>query len=63
MCISILDRMEQSDEKQDGLAHYREQLRGIDAEIAEIEGKPPPVKVGLKPGKLFGKGKNKKVGG
>lgn len=37
------------------LEEYKSQLARIDADIAAIEGNPPPVVVGLKTARLFGR--------
>ena len=52
--IKIIDQMDDL-RKADAMEHYKAQLAEIDAKIAKITGKPPPVVVGLKTAKLFGK--------
>ena len=41
--------------KADAMNNYKAQLASIDAQITELTGTPPPVVVGLKTAKLFGK--------
>ena len=55
VCIKTLDQVEGDPRKPEAMNHYKAQLAGIDAQIAEITGKPPPVVVGLKTASLFGK--------
>ena len=52
--IKAIDEMEDEPRKPEAMENYKAQLAKIDAEIAEITGKPPPVVVGLKTAKLFG---------
>ena len=58
-CIKVLDQAEDDPRKPKAMANYKAQLASIDAQIAEITGTPPPVVVGLKTAKLFGKSKIK----
>ena len=53
-CIKVLDQAEDDPRKPEAMKEYKAQLAEIDAAIAEITGKPPPVVVGLKTAKLFG---------
>ncbi len=53
--IKTLDKIEGDPRKADAMEHYKAELASIDAQIAEITGKPPPVVVGLKTASLFGK--------
>jgi hypothetical protein len=53
VCIRTLDQMDDP-RKKEAMDHYKAQLAKIDAEIAEITGKPPPVVVNLKTANLFG---------
>ena len=54
-CIKTLDNVEDDSRKPAAMENYKAQLASIDAQIAEIIGKPPPVVVGLKTATLFGK--------
>lgn len=60
--IKVLDRSEDDTRKPAAMEHYKAQLAEIDAQIAEITGKPPPVVVGLKTATLFGDATIKKEG-
>ena len=53
--IKTLDQITDDPRKPDAMEHYKAQLAEIDAAIAEITGKPPPIVVGLKTATLFGK--------
>ena len=55
VCIKTLDQMDDDPRKPAAMENYKAQLASIDAQIAEIIGKPPPVVVGLKTATLFGK--------
>ena len=61
-CIKTLDKMDDDPRKPEAMKEYKAQLASIDAQIAEITGKPPPVVVGLKTAKLFGDATIKKEG-
>ena len=53
--IKTIDQIENDPRKPEAMEHYKAQLASIDAQIAEITGKPPPIVVGLKTASLFGK--------
>ena len=56
-CIKVIDQTDNSDPRKKGaMETYKEQLASIDSQIAAITGKPPPIVVGLKTARLFGKG-------
>ena len=59
VCIKTIDMIEDDPRKPEAMNHYKAQLASIDAQIAEITGKPPSVVVGLKTAKLFGNSKLK----
>ena len=49
-CIQIVSEVDPSDPRREGaIAEYNRQKAEIDAQIAEITGKPPAVVVGLQP--------------
>jgi hypothetical protein len=55
-CKSVLNTVDDADpRKTPAIQEYNRQLALIDAQITEIEGKPPPVVVNLKPAVLFPK--------
>ena len=54
-CIRTIDQMDDSTPlKDDALHEYKLQLAGIDKQIEDLTGQPPPVVVQLKTAKLFG---------
>ncbi len=56
LCVKTIDNMPEGTEgKESAVEEYKRQLAVIDAKIAEITGTPPPVVVGLKTARLFGK--------
>ena len=57
--IKVLDQSEDDPRKPAAMENYKTQLASIDAQITEITGTPPPVVVGLKTAKLFGKSEMK----
>lgn len=63
-CIEVLETKAADDPRQpDALAHYREQLAGLEAKydvamsqrLEDMLPKPPDIVIGLKPAQLFGK--------
>jgi hypothetical protein len=55
-CIYTLSEVDPGDPRRESaLTEYNRQLAEIDRKITEIEGKPPPVVIGLKPAALFAK--------
>lgn len=59
-CISIVDQAQDDPRRPEALQKLQAQLASIDAQIAEITGKPPDVVVGLKPARLFAEPKGVK---
>ncbi len=56
MCIQLVSEVDPSDPRREGaIEEYNRQLASIDAKIMAIEGKPPDIVIGLKPGILFPK--------
>lgn len=57
-CIRIVDQAEDDPRRPAALKKLQDQLASIDAQIAEITGKPPPVIVGLKAATLAAESKS-----
>jgi hypothetical protein len=55
VCIRIADQSAGDPRRLDAMEHYKAQLAEIDAKIAAITGKPPPVVVRVKTAVLFPK--------
>lgn len=55
MAIKILEDEPDDPRQPEALEKYKGQLAELEKRLEEEAGKPPPIVVGLKPGRLFGK--------